>query len=44
VAQQFQGIGDYPLGSALAVSLTALLTVVLLITRRRTARAEAVVA
>jgi ABC-type spermidine/putrescine transport system permease subunit I len=44
VAQQFQGIGNYPLGSALAVSLTALLTVVLLISRRRTARAEAVVA
>jgi ABC-type spermidine/putrescine transport system permease subunit I len=42
VADQFLGIGDYPFGSALAVSLTVIITVVLVLTRRRTAAAEAV--
>jgi spermidine/putrescine transport system permease protein len=43
VADQFLGIGNYPFGSALAVSLTVIITVVLVLTRRRTAAAEAVV-
>jgi ABC-type spermidine/putrescine transport system permease subunit I len=42
VADQFLGIGNYPFGSALAVSLTVIITVVLVLTRRRTAAAEAV--
>jgi ABC-type spermidine/putrescine transport system permease subunit I len=40
VADQFQNTGDYPFGSALSVSLMAVLTVVVLVTRRATARRE----
>ncbi|HVG66562.1 MAG TPA: ABC transporter permease [Gaiellales bacterium] len=40
VANQFLKVGDYPFGSALAVSLMLLVTGFLLITRGRLARAE----
>jgi ABC-type spermidine/putrescine transport system permease subunit I len=40
VADQFQTTGDYPFGSALAVSLMALLTIVVLLVRRGSARRE----
>ena len=33
VAEQFSGLGNYPLGSALAVTLTALVTVIVLVSR-----------
>ena len=33
VAEQFTGLGNYPLGSALAVTLTALVTVLVLVSR-----------
>jgi ABC-type spermidine/putrescine transport system permease subunit I len=42
VALQFLDIGDYPFGSALAMVLTAIVMVVLLVLRSRTARAEVV--
>ena len=42
VADQFLTVGDYPFGSALAASLMAVLTVVLVVTRRRAAELEAV--
>jgi ABC-type spermidine/putrescine transport system permease subunit I len=37
VANQFTGLGNYPFGAALAVTLTTLVTFVLLISRRRAA-------
>jgi ABC-type spermidine/putrescine transport system permease subunit I len=40
VANQFLGVGDTPFGSALAVSLMGLLTVAILILRRRVTTAE----
>jgi ABC-type spermidine/putrescine transport system permease subunit I len=40
VADQFQNTGDYPFGAALSVSLMAVLTVVVLVTRRATAGRE----
>jgi spermidine/putrescine transport system permease protein len=40
VADQFQTTGDYPFGSALAVSLMALLTIVVLLVRRGSAQHE----
>jgi spermidine/putrescine transport system permease protein len=42
VADQFQTTGDYPFGSALSVSLMAVLTIAVLIVRRASARREAV--
>jgi ABC-type spermidine/putrescine transport system permease subunit I len=42
VANQFLKVGDYPFGSALAVSLMALVTVFLLLSRSRLARMEEV--
>jgi ABC-type spermidine/putrescine transport system permease subunit I len=42
VADQFQTTGDYPFGSALAVSLMAVLTIVVLVVRRGSVRREAV--
>ncbi|HEX3831509.1 MAG TPA: ABC transporter permease [Solirubrobacteraceae bacterium] len=41
VADQFQSTGNYPFGAALAVSLMAALTVVVLAVRRASARREA---
>jgi ABC-type spermidine/putrescine transport system permease subunit I len=35
VASQFEGLGNYPFGSALAVTLTALVTVIVFVSRRR---------
>jgi spermidine/putrescine transport system permease protein len=43
VASQFLLVGDYPFGSALAVSLMCLVTVFLIVARSRLARAEDVV-
>jgi spermidine/putrescine transport system permease protein len=43
VASQFEGLGNYPFGSALAVTLTALVTVIVFVARRR-AQAAAVIA
>jgi spermidine/putrescine transport system permease protein len=43
VASQFFEVGNYPFGAALAVSLMTLMTVVLLLSRRSTARLEDVV-
>jgi ABC-type spermidine/putrescine transport system permease subunit I len=40
VANQFLGVGDTPFGSALAVSLMGLLTVAILVLRRRVTTAE----
>jgi spermidine/putrescine transport system permease protein len=40
VADQFQNTGDYPFGAALSASLMAVLTVVILVTRRAAARRE----
>jgi ABC-type spermidine/putrescine transport system permease subunit I len=37
VANQFTGLGNYPFGAALAVTLTTLVTFVLLVSRRRAA-------
>jgi ABC-type spermidine/putrescine transport system permease subunit I len=37
VANQFTGLGNYPFGAALAVTLTSLVTFILLISRRRAA-------
>lgn len=37
VANQFTGLGNYPFGAALAVTLTSLVTFVLLVSRRRAA-------
>jgi spermidine/putrescine transport system permease protein len=42
VADQFQNTGDYPFGAALSAALMAVLTVVLLLTRRTAGRQEAV--
>lgn len=44
VADQFQDTGNYPFGAALSATLMAVLTVVVLVTRRATARGEAAVA
>jgi spermidine/putrescine transport system permease protein len=41
VADQFQSTGNYPFGAALAVSLMAALTVVVLAVRRASSRREA---
>ena len=43
VADQFQTTGDYPFGAALSVSLMALLTVFVLVSRRAAARRAVVV-
>jgi ABC-type spermidine/putrescine transport system permease subunit I len=42
VADQFQSTGNYPFGSALAVSLMAVLTIVVLVVRRASAGREVV--
>jgi ABC-type spermidine/putrescine transport system permease subunit I len=42
VADQFQSTGNYPFGSALAVSLMAVLTIVVLVVRRASANREAI--
>jgi ABC-type spermidine/putrescine transport system permease subunit I len=40
VANQFLRVGDYPFGSALAVTLMAIVTLFILVGRSRLARAE----
>ena len=40
IADQFLRVGDYPFGSALAMALMAVLTVILLVTRGRLQRFE----
>jgi ABC-type spermidine/putrescine transport system permease subunit I len=40
VANQFLKVGDYPFGSALAVTLMAFVTIFLVITRSRLSRLE----
>jgi ABC-type spermidine/putrescine transport system permease subunit I len=41
VSDQFEDIGNYPAGAAMAIALTALLMVVLMFLRSRSYKAEA---
>lgn len=44
VSAEFQDVGDYPLGSALAIALTVVLMIVLMLLRSRSYKAEAAIA